>query len=143
MAETVEIDLSEINAFGRQLQRLPDAVSQNILERAVLAAGDPIIVDAKSRVRRKSGKLANAIRTRVTYRSRDKVEAVVGPKGVPYAHLIEYGHAIVRNGRIYGSVPAYPFMRPAFDRNLPLAADRMLGVIGPELEAAWPPKPNA
>lgn len=31
----------------------------------------------------------------------------------PHAHLIEFGHANVRKGRVVGHVPARPFLRPA------------------------------
>ncbi len=31
----------------------------------------------------------------------------------PHAHLLEYGHALVRNGKVYGHVPAHPFVKPA------------------------------
>ncbi len=31
----------------------------------------------------------------------------------PHAHLVEYGHALVKNGVVYGHVPAHPFIRPA------------------------------
>lgn len=141
----MEIDLSEINQFGARMRALPEAVSVNVLEEAVDAACDPIIREARQRARHRTGKLANSIRSKTLERNRDIVSKQVAPH-VPYAYLIEYGHALVRGGslkrggHVVGSVPAFPFMRPAFDHGLPLAADRMLGVIGPELERAFTQK---
>ena len=31
------------------------------------------------------------------------------------AHLVEYGHELVRGGRVVGQVPAHPYARPAFE----------------------------
>lgn len=32
---------------------------------------------------------------------------------MPHTHLLEYGHAVVRNGEVVGHAPAYPFVEPA------------------------------
>ncbi len=34
-------------------------------------------------------------------------------EGVSYAHLVEYGHNIVRGGKVIGRVKGHPFFRPA------------------------------
>lgn len=35
----------------------------------------------------------------------------------PHSHLIEYGHQVVRGGRVVGHAPARPYLRPALEAN--------------------------
>ena len=38
-------------------------------------------------------------------------------KKAPHAHLVEFGHAIVKNGQVIGHVPAHPYFRNTVDEN--------------------------
>ena len=44
----------------------------------------------------------------------------------PHAHLVEFGHVMVKNGKVLpGSVPAHPFLRPAVSKRLQEAIQRI------------------
>lgn len=51
-----------------------------------------------------------------------------------YGHLVERGHKLVRAGKTIGHVPAYPFLRPAFDNNVQKAIEEMNSVLREELD---------
>ena len=44
----------------------------------------------------------------------DRLSYIAGANA-PHAHLLENGHAIVKNGIVLGHVPARPFVKPAED----------------------------
>lgn len=52
----------------------------------------------------------------------------------PYAHLVERGHRLVRGGKVWGHVPAKPFIRPAFDAKKGGAVEEMRKWLASELE---------
>lgn len=86
----------------------------------VLLVGARIIRDkAKKLVRVKTKRLRKAIRAKVG-RRRGKTHATafaaVDRKKAPHAHLIEFGHALVKDGKTIGTVPAYPFLGPAVEQ---------------------------
>lgn len=43
----------------------------------------------------------------------------------PHAHLIEYGHVLVKDGKTVGHVPAHPFLRPALEKSISAIAARL------------------
>ena len=43
----------------------------------------------------------------------------------PHAHLVEYGHALILDGKVVGTVPAHPFMRPAKEKRVNEAIERI------------------
>ncbi|GAB6171996.1 hypothetical protein JCM15765_14740 [Paradesulfitobacterium aromaticivorans] len=65
-----------------------------------------------------TGNLKASIKTRFTP---DQLSADVGPthgKG-SHAHLVEFGHALVKNGKTIGHVPAHPFIQPTAEEERP------------------------
>jgi len=133
---TVRLELQGLAALRRDLEALGPEVSRVLLgealERATAIVADAIrarapVASMPHRRGKAPGELARSIRAEVVFRSPVQVRALVGPR-VPYAHLVEYGHAIVARGparhgagrsrrlrqrtRI-GHVPARPFVRPA------------------------------
>ncbi len=136
----MQIDGSELD---RAFQRAAAAVRNKIARRAVNAAAAPIVSAARSLVRRRSGLMAKALGRRVKVYDENTV-AVIGPRtdvtgqvnGKLYrpskvAHLLEYGHVLAKKGRgQVGTVPPYPFMRPAFDGS----QDQALNVMAGEFE---------
>lgn len=65
----------------------------------------------------KPGALKRAVQIRSKRRywaHRSSPEYIVAMNGgiAPHAHLVEYGHAIVRRGTVFGEVPPHPYFRP-------------------------------
>lgn len=88
----------------RALRQLPGDVAAMILEQAVVAGGDIVRKRAaelapRSAIRRRprTKPLADTIRLHVAMKDRSHVHVQVGTK-TSYAHLLEYGHAIVPRG---------------------------------------------
>jgi HK97 gp10 family phage protein len=117
-----------------QLDRLGGDVLNRIMRKSVSAACDPIVSKSKSNVRKRSGATAASMTKKVKgYKQSGNTVGMVGPdssyettvkgkkhKPAKIAHLIEFGHVVVRKNRKgearqVGVAPAYPFMRPAMD----------------------------
>lgn len=61
------------------------------------------------------------LRDTITVVTRDLGEVKMGLMGAAYpagahAHLVEFGHNIVRAGKVVGRAPPQPFMRPAVEQ---------------------------
>lgn len=110
----------------RELKTALDDFTTDVQDKAVVASlrkgARPIAKDMRARVPVKSGRLKKSIGTRTKKRGRSAKSVLVGSKKTPYAHLVENGHALVRKGKVYGHVPARPFLRPAFDTQKEAAA---------------------
>ena len=80
-----------------------------ILDRLASLAVDKIRANAKQ-FNTNTGILKRRIKKK---RSKYNEHSCIAGAMAPHAHLLEYGHALVRNGQVYGHVPAHPFVRPA------------------------------
>jgi len=69
------------------------------LEEAVLSGGLMIQDQGEKNAPYKSGTLKSSIITMITSKGRTRVEGVVGPTGVPYAKIQEYGGLTGRGHR--------------------------------------------
>lgn len=118
----------------RELKTALDGFTFEVQDKATLAAlrkGATVIKkEMRLRVPVKTGKLKKSIGTRTKKRGRSAKSVLVGARKMPYAHLVENGHAIVRGGKAFGHVPAKPFLRPAFEAQRVAAA----GAIRDELK---------
>lgn len=58
----------------------------------------------------------------------------------PLAHLIEYGHLLVKGGplsgggHVVGWVPAYPYLRPAIENNVTNVTTKIKDVTGAAID---------
>jgi HK97 gp10 family phage protein len=131
------MSMSGYESINRNLELLTRGVRDKHLKRAMKAAVDPITSVAKARVRRKTGVMEMSIDSKISSKGSrgENVKAYIGPRTgirVPIgkdkglgtgktdiptrrAHLLEFGHNIVKNGKVVGRVPPKPFMRPAWD----------------------------
>jgi HK97 gp10 family phage protein len=111
---TVKVEgLRELQAV---LQRLPEAVARDIMTAVLVARGQPIASAAAQFAPSDSGKLAASIHvsTRLAPRQAslhqpadpDDVEVFIGPRPLPYAHIVEFGSS---------EMEPKPYMRPAWD----------------------------
>jgi len=141
----IEIKLQGFKELDKLLMELPEKLQRKAVRQATLAGANIIKEDAKRRAPRsvagheggkyphKPGNLRKSMRT---YKKRDKggmITYQVGPskKGF-YGKFVEFGHLLKRNKKTIGNVPAYPFLRPAFDTN----TDKVIETIKERLGTA-------
>lgn len=70
-----------------------------------------------------TGNLKKSIGTKY---AKDGLSSQVGPrsgKGGSHAHLVEFGHVVVMNGKVMGHSPAKPFITPAAEDEKPKYLD--------------------
>lgn len=132
-----------LKELQQYLDQLPTKIQNNIMRGALRAGMRIIAVDAKSRVRKRSSRLAKSIRYNTT-RDKDRSKTVAYTRaggrgregkrlGAFYAHMVEFGtapHVIkakpnnpaglfgkgIRQVQHPGS-KSHPYMRPAMDFN--------------------------
>lgn len=131
----------------RALLALPERLQKSTIDRALLRVGAPIAADAKGRVNRAGGKpdVADKIivsknlsrRQRRGQTKEDGTRTIyIGVRPAPHAHLIEFGTGprYTKAGAYRGSMPAAPFMRPAWDGGWRPALDDLGKILGEEIE---------
>lgn len=117
------VDLDGFKELRLALRKLSAEVEETVLTAAVEAGGKIVHRDARARVTRESGALANSLRLEVTKHRRGSKEAKArigidkkyrlrGRRPVRYAHLVEFGHHSKS-----GFVAPKPFLRPAILSN--------------------------
>lgn len=107
----------------RRLNLMPDATAGKALSKAAMAGAKVIVSAAKARAPVRTHKLQESITAEVTEKSRDHVEATIGPgKEGFYGMFIELGTS---------KMPARPFLRPALDEN----EEAAIQAVWHELEA--------
>lgn len=107
----------------QSLREFPQNVQKNILSGAVRAGAKPIIAEARDKVSKRSGVLAKSIGVnKRRTRNRNILWFSVSPRrGAKrkndgwYAHMVEFGHDVVRDKKVIGYSPPVPFMRTAFE----------------------------
>jgi len=104
----------------KELQKLPEKVQKRVVNGAVRASAKPIIQEARALVPVKTGNLRKSIGVTKRRQKGTIVEYDVSPrKGGKYdgfyGQFVEFGHSIVRKGKVVGHAAPHPFMRPAFE----------------------------
>jgi GAF domain-containing protein len=103
-----------------------DPLIRATLKKALLYALEPVARDARSRARRRTGRMAEGIdvsaqlsrrQKRPSNVGKDGAEAFVGASPIGPAILEEFGTAERhwKSGKSTGVQPAHPFMRPAWE----------------------------
>jgi hypothetical protein len=139
----VTVDAKSLAFAVKQMRALPVAIAQQIEKKVLKAALDPILQDA---IRRapvgETGNLSNSIKIRTSKVGNTYLGEVRST--APHAHLIEFGHRLMRGARAGRQkfikwVPAKPFLRPAFlaqeQKILPIA-EHEINVVLKAFEAA-------
>jgi HK97 gp10 family phage protein len=120
--------VGNLDKLERKLMQLKAVASADVLERALLAAAQPIRNDAQVRAPVRTSTLRRSIHVETFEKSEQRVSVLIGTD-LEYAAIHEYGGDIVpRNARalvfeIDGEVivtqrvtiPARPYLRPAYD----------------------------
>ena len=147
------IQTTGIAEMQQSLQRLSEEVRQKLVLRAV-RDGANVIRDAMRESAHvlaeknpgsdslQPGQLRADIRVRARVDEDGLARAIIGPDFYAYvARWVEYGHRLVKGGRSsadgkggfrgagaqIGEVPAYPTLRPAFERSQGEAFDKFKG----------------
>lgn len=109
--------------------QLPRSLTDKVLQGTAKKALQPVAAAAAATVRREDGDLAGSIaistrlskRQRKLFRKRGEIAVYAGPGGPKgaHGHLVEFGTRprFHNNGKFVGIMPAFPFMRPAWDAN--------------------------
>lgn len=134
------VRLGGVDDMLKMLRELPKAVQGEVAHDAMKTGGQVIADEAANMAPWDEGDLAGSIMVK-TKGYKESTVAVIGPQWLTivkddgrkknpgaYAHLVEFGHAIVFDGTLrdltgtyLGEVPPHPFMRPAFDASKHLA----------------------
>jgi len=121
------VEVEGLEETMQSIERMAKSLRPDDVERILRRGAQVIRKEAISRAHRgPTGRLKKSIRTRKLSRlgfglQPAPIIVAVDRKKAPHAHLVEYGHALVKNGKVVGHVPAYPFWRPALDARLPNA----------------------
>jgi len=125
------VKVTGLRAIDKRFEALTGPKQRTYLRQGARAAGSALIKETKRRVpdrktRDEKGKLGGLKRSMFQVPSSKwknagamRAQGVVGSRvgfrkrGGAHAHLVEYGHRVVRNGKVVGFAPPYPFMRPA------------------------------
>ena len=153
MPFAIKIKLEGLKDALDSLQSVGRTVRNKILRKALNDATQPILASAKARAAiGPTRQLRRSLGRRVkTYRLSGAVVAVIGPRRgyrvlveragrqVPHdpakiAHLVEYGHVVVRGGKVVGHTPPHPFMAPAMEENRTQAVSLISSRIANELD---------
>lgn len=136
MTKTTRIDgldrlVKDMERFGKEA--MPE------LQKTAHMAAEKILIDARSRINNKTGKLYRSLRVvdRPLVGDKFVVSSHVtwGDDVRDYAAPLELGHKIrnVKNGPILGQVKQHPFLRPAADANKRDYKNSMVEAINREI----------
>jgi len=127
MAKTGAIIITGVKEIDRNLKTLEQRVQKKVVRQAMRKGMKLVLADARVCVPVLSGLLKSHIKMRATKRRQDRMGLVIwitpdpefvkisrANKRAFYPSSVEYGH---------GTVPAHPFMRPAYDIKGPEARD--------------------
>lgn len=146
----MSIDLHGMEEVERRLRKLPANVERRVLKEALLDGGEPMLSEAKRRApvgmpRRHPGSVR--LRDALMLGLHKTAKGLVWVRlGVDYtknsvAHLVEFGHRLVRGKQAHGEVRPHPFIRPSYDatkrevvhnieRNIVVGVEREAGKLG-------------
>jgi HK97 gp10 family phage protein len=136
MRETIRMDFPNGQQLAEALRALADETRGAVLAAALEQGAEPIHAAAVERAsvhrgprrRPEAVPLAETIHIAVERVGKESATVGVGTNS-KIAHLVEFGHELVRGDKTVGHVPAYPFLRPAMDDNV----EEAVAIIGESL----------
>ncbi len=127
------VNLTGDKEIQKAMRSLPGKIQKKVLRAAVRSALRPALKESKRMIPVESGALRDSMKINIKafppHHMVGKLwpdkKFVVGfwPEGsdaperrrpIKYAHLVERGHVVIRNGVWIGDVPPQPFIRDAF-----------------------------
>lgn len=126
MAKTAfTIEVEGLDEAIRRVQSITSALEAKDVEKVLLKGMRMVRDEVKARAPvGPTGNLKRSVKAQIGKRRGRFVAgafSAIDRKIAPHAHLVEYGHDLVkggkkgRGGRVVGHVPAHPFFRPAWD----------------------------
>lgn len=129
MADAFSVKLEGAEELKKQFQDLVKSVHPDQVEPVLMKGARKMAKAIRDKAPRgPTGNLKKAVKAKQLKRygfQPAPAIAAVDRKRAPHAGLVEFGHAIVRAGKVIGHVPPHPFFRPAVDEN----HDRILGEV--------------
>ncbi len=134
MADTFTVKLEGAEELKKQFQYLVKSVHPDQVEPVLMNGARKLAKAIRDKAPRgPTGNLKKAVKAkkleRIGFNPASAI-AAVDRKRAPHAGLVEWGHALVRAGKVVGHVPPHPFFRPAVDEN----HGRILGDITKDLK---------
>lgn len=131
-----KVEIIGLQELAHDFSQLPRNLRERSLKRAARKSGNLIRDRAKAKVPSRTGKLRDSITATVRLADLFTIEAEIGPRRKQgwYAHFVEFGHKLVRRGRLVGNVAAKPFLRPAADQSTPEVINIVTTEVDKEVE---------
>lgn len=133
-------ELEGWDRFLKAVQSLPDKQKRSELLKVLRRVAKPTVQAAKAAAPRQDGKLQKSIGV-ITSRSKTYPSVYAGPrvKGQNagyHGHLVEFGTGPRRtkDGRFTGSMPAQPYMRPAYEQTKTIAVNLAQTLITKQMQ---------
>jgi len=137
VSDAVEVEMLGLPEFRAQLKRLSDAANADALADAVTAGLMLIQNAAKEKAPVRTGTLRRSLHIEVEEKRRNYAMAALGTD-VVYAAMQEFG-GVVKNAFGKGitvTIPAHPYLRPAWDENIDAAKREIKDALAALLKAA-------
>ena len=129
MTKAIKAEIIGLAQFKAQLERLGDAANADALETAATSGMMLIQNPAKQKAPVETGDLRRSIHIETEEKRKNYVMVVLGTDKV-YGPIQEFGgivkNAFGRGEQFTVTIPAHPYMRPAWDENI-AAAKREVG----------------
>lgn len=148
-------EMKGFEEIEKVLAALPDKLGPQVLTRTLRKAAKPLTDEAKRLVPKRSGELAKSIGVVAAKDFGNYTGVYVGPRrgiyGGHHAHLVEYGTAMRKldkptlikiGGKLVtithtGTMPAKPFMRPAYDSKIDEVQQEVKRVLQEEIASGY------
>jgi HK97 gp10 family phage protein len=148
MADGLEITVDGLAQFNQVMEDLAGPSAVNAARHAMRAGGRviqeaiteaaPVRPPLPSGTALPPGALKSDIELHVSKERDGSVSAYVEPGKLTMrvARWVEYGHKLVRGGKVVGDVPAHPFIRPAYEASEAAAQAAIEEQMGEEINQA-------
>lgn len=106
-----------VDNMDKALKEILDEYTESVdlgVKEATKKVAKDTVKELKQTSPSKTGSYKKGWTSKKTYETANKIEVVVHNKtDYQLAHLLEYGHAVVKGGRTIGHAPAYPHIAEA------------------------------
>lgn len=131
MANTTSLKITGMAELIDKIRLLPIELQKKIEKTALRKALEPLQRAAIAKTPIDTGELVSSYKISTRTQKGDLTARLTAT--APHAHLIEYGHRMVRGDRVVGFAPPKPFLRPALDET----AQEIIEIAAKEVEAAF------
>ncbi len=112
---SVDLDVTGMDEMQKFFDEPRPLAARQQVRNAVIAAGELIKEDAKSRIHSISGDLADSLQVESTVGQQKIVATIHHGQGGAHDHLVEYGHMTGGWNKSNEPVLPHPYMWPAYE----------------------------